>query len=236
MTAPAGTLVEIGNDKLTVPASGSIEAPLNVALTPPLAKQPIDKVCIGVVNGSTPDAVLGSTTLTLTFPDKVKLSTKVDLTSVLAQRGLAAALKDAAKGAVVFPWEKAGAPVKGKKAAIYVENDQCYDAGQPGATIGDLDVVALAEDQTRVGECAYDLTGEKDNKGHGTASGKITMYDSHASAYDRVTGKKLGTKLFLAPKDCTKDIRLGSVTSTIADQTSYANEDQIAVWALTFAK
>jgi hypothetical protein len=36
--------------------------------------------------------------------------------------------------------------------------------------------------------------------------------------------------------NCTEDIRLAGVTSTIADQAAYANEDQIAVWAMTFAK
>jgi len=236
LKAPAGTLVEIGSDKLTVPASGVLDAPVGVGLTPPIDKQPIDKVCIGLVGGATPDAVLGTTTLTLTFPDKVKVVTKIELTSVLVQRNLAAALKNVAKGAVLFPWEKAGGAARGKKAAIFVEDDQCYDAGQAGATIGDLDEVALADERTRVSDCTYELSGERDNKDYGTASGKISLYDSHATAYDRITGKRLAEKVFLAPKNCTKNIRLGTVGTKIADQAAYANEDQIAAWAVTLAK
>ncbi len=236
-TAPAGTVVEFGSEKFTVGSDGRLSTPLKLDISPPLEKQPLSAICIGLVSGSTKPPALLSTTLTLTFPDGVKATSQVEITAESAQRHLSQALKEITNGPVLFPWEKPGATAaKGKKAGIYVDGDHCYDGGAAGAVLADLDVIALSEDKERVGECTYELSSVKTGENRGIASGKITMYDSHATVYDRFSGKKLATKAFLAPKNCTKDIRLSSINSRIQDQTSYANEDQIAAWAAVFGK
>lgn len=226
--AQAGTTIDIGGEKLTVPAAGSLRSPLKLALASPIEKQPLATICTG---HETPSAVLGSTTITVTVPGKAPLSATAPLEAVIAETDLANALAEIAKGPVVFPWEKSGVAAKGKRAAVFVFGGSCYDAGASGATVADLDVIAIADIQTREDECVYHLSG-----GSGTATGKITLNDKNATAYDRITGRQLGTRLFTAPKGCDKEITLKGGSRYVAPKTSWVNDDDIAKWAATFAK
>ena len=116
LKAPAGTAVEVGSDKLTVGGDGNLDASVNFA--PALKDQPLSKVL--QQNAVT----FGSSTLTLTFPQKTKLTSKFDLTTDGALTTLAAVFKNAATGPLLFAWEK-GAPAKGKAVAVYCAG-LCY--------------------------------------------------------------------------------------------------------------
>jgi hypothetical protein len=227
LEAPAGSTIEVGGEKLTVPASGSLVSPLKLAISPSIEKQPLDKICTGSATSSN---VLTSTTLTLTLPGKSPMTAKADLDMALAQQGLSLALVEVKKGAVVFPWEKPGEAAKGKRAAVYADGARCYDAGTTGATVADLDVIAVGDVETREDQCVYTLT-----KG-GTVTGALTLYDRKATVYDRVTGRTLATKLFNAPKKCTKEITVRGNSTLTSRQTSFVDNDVIAKWAATFAK
>lgn len=227
LEAAAGTTVDVGGEKLTVPAGGKLDAPLKLAISPPIERTPLDKICTGSSASST---VLASTTLTVTLPGKSPMTTKADLDMALAEQGLSLALVEVKKGRVVFPWEKPGEAAKGKRAAVYADGAYCYDAGSAGATVADLDVVAVGTTETRDDKCVYILTNGKN------AEGEMTLYDVRASVYDRITGRSMSTKLFNAPKTCTESISVrGSSTST-SRQTSFVDKDLIAKWAATFAK
>jgi hypothetical protein len=96
-------------------------------------------------------------------------------------------------------------------------------------------VIALSDTKERVDECRHRLVGDKTGKTI-DKTGKITMRDAQVTAYDRITGKVLGTKLFQAPKTCGTNIRLYSESAPIDDVTSTVEPEQIGVWAATFAK
>jgi hypothetical protein len=230
LKAAGGTVVEVGSDKFTVPADGTLVKPLSLALSPPLQNQSLAKFCVGRVTGSTKSPVVASTNVALTLPGGGKTSVKVDLDAHLVEAGLAKALAEVKDGAIVFPWEKAGAPARGKRAAVYVSGDHCYDAGQAGATVGDLDVVAISNSDTRESECIYHVTD-------GTVrNAKIKMHDENAEVFDRVTGKKLGAKKFLAPKDCDDTVTVTRAITMMNDQYGFVNDETIGKWAATFAK
>lgn len=227
LDAPAGSTIEVGGEKFTVPASGSLVSPLKLAISPSIEKQPLDKIC----TLGTSSTVFTSTTLTLTLPGKSPMTAKADLDMALAEQGLSLALVEVKKGAVVFPWEKPGEAAKGKRAAVYADGARCIDAGTTGATVADLDVIAVGDVETREDQCVYTLT-----KG-GAVTGALTLYDRKATVYDRVTGRTLATKLFNAPKRCAKEITVrGSSTSTSGQTSVFVDNDVIAKWAATFAK
>lgn len=227
LEAPAGTTVDIGGEKLTVPASGSLDAPLGLAISPPIEKQPLDKVCTGTNAAST---VFTSTTITITMPGKPPMTAKADIDAALVEQGLSLALVEVKKGAVVFPWEKPGQPARGKRAAVYADGAYCYDAGTPGATVADLDIIAVGTVESRDDKCTYILTSG------GTAEGALALYDVRATAYDRITGRTLSTKLFNAPKKCDESISVREGATTTSRQTSFVDKDLIGKWAATFAK
>jgi hypothetical protein len=227
LEAPAGTTVDVGGEKLTVPASGSLASPLALVLSPPIDKQPLEKVCTGSNASST---VLTSTTVTVTLPGKSPMTATAALDFALAEQGLSLALVEVKKGAVVFPWEKPGEAAKGKRAAVYADGAYCYDAGTPGATVADLDIVAVGTVETRDDKCTYVLTNG------GRAEGALALYDVRATAYDRITGRTLATKLFNAPKNCTESISVRQGASSTSRQTAFVDKDLIGKWAATFAK
>ena len=228
ISADPGTVFEIGTDKITVPADGYVSAPFTLTYSPPLDKMPLAKICVGSVSGGRASTPLTTTTLAATFPDKVKSSAKVELDMASVESDLAQFLKDVAKGPVAFAWEKSGAPAKGKRTAVYVDGSHCYDAGAKDAVVADLDIVAVSESQERIGECTY-------TSSTGTLKGKMTMHDENATAYDRITGKKVGSKLFVAPKECRTTF-YAKPGDTPPEATSFASKEAIAQWAATFAK
>jgi hypothetical protein len=228
LTTEPGTLLQIGNDKLTAGADGTIKGPLTLALTPSLDKQPLDKICLGLTFDQ-PKRTITSVPVTMTFPDKTVAKTTAEIDVELMEKSLSTMLADVSKGPVLFPWEKPGQPAKGKRAAVFVYNNDCYDAGAAGATVGDLDVVAIAENSTRTGECTYTSKSS-------TATGKMTMYDLNATVYDRITGRKLATKLFPAPKDCRDTFTAKAGTTIAPESTSFVDKEGVAKWAATFAR
>lgn len=228
--AAPGTVVEIGTTKATVPAGGSTTVDVPSMLIVPLDKQPLSTVCVGITYGSKASPVLGSTTLNLRLPGMAKATTKIDIDAKLVEKQLSKALDDIENGAVVFPWEKAGTPAKGKRAAVYADGDYCYDAAAAGSLVGDIDVVALSKSTTREDTCTYHVSDGS------IRSAKITMHDEQATAYDRVSGKKLGSRTFLAPKDCDKEITIKKTDFSLRDQYGFVNDDGVAKWALTFAR
>ena len=90
-------------------------------------------------------------------------------------------------------------------------------------------VIAVGDSKTRTGECTY-------RSATTTATGKMTMYDLHATAYDRVTGRKLGDRLFPAPKDCLDSFSAKVGTTIAPGSTSYVDKEAVAKWAATFAR
>ena len=226
--APPGTTIEVGGEKLTVPASGTLNSPLKLVISPPIDKQPLDKVCTGTNASGT---IFTSTTVAVTMPGKSPMTTKVDIDGALVEQGLSIALAEVKKGAVVFPWEKPGQAATGKRAAVYTDGGYCYDAGTPGATVADLDIIAVGNVETRDDKCTYTLTN-----GAGNAEAPVTLYDIRATAYDRVSGRTLSTKLFNAPKNCTESISVRAGSSASARQSFSADKDVIGKWAATFAK
>jgi hypothetical protein len=92
--------------------------------------------------------------------------------------------------------------------------------------VADLDVATSTE---RLGECSYKSKSS-------TATGKMTMNDLTATVYDRITGKKLGTKFFPAPKDCMDSFTARAGTTIAPDSRSWADKEGVAKWAATFAR
>ncbi len=223
-----GAVLQIGSDKLTAGADGAIMGPLNLAFAPPLEKQRLDKICVGSAPDQSSPTIV-TTPMNLTFPDTSTSSTRAELQLDVVQKNLAKHLANVMKGPVLFAWEKPGQPARGKRAAVFVDGDDCYDAGAPDATVADLDVIAVADSKTRTGECSYKSASS-------TATGKITMYDLHATVYDRITGKKLGDKLFPAPKDCLDGFSAKVGTTIAPGTTSYVDKEGVAKWAASFAR
>jgi hypothetical protein len=229
LEAPPGSTIDVGGETLTVPVSGKLAAPLKLAVSPAIQEMSLDKICSGVADPKEP-TVLASTTITVTLPGRAPMSTAAELDLALAEQGLSLALFDMKKGPVVFPWEKPGQASKGKRAGVYSTGRVCHDAGATGATVADLDVVALAVPETREDECVYKLTNGE------TARGALTLYDQKATVYDRATGAVLSTKTFLAPKKCNAAITVRGESTSTTRQTSFVSDSDIATWAATFAK
>lgn len=224
-----GAVFQVGTDKLTAGPDGTLKGALSsVQLSPTLDKQPLDKICLGLT-WDQPKRTIVTVPVTVTFPDKTVASTSAELDVELVEKSLSTSLAEITKGPVLFPWEKPGVAAKGKRAAVFVYNNDCYDAGAAGATVGDLDVVAVAENSTRTGECTYTSKSS-------TATGKMTMYDLNATVYDRITGKKLATKLFPAPKDCRDTFTARAGTTIAPESTSFVDKEGVAKWAATFAR
>ena len=215
----AGTVVEIGSTSLTADKFGKAAGAVNI--TPSMKDVSLAKVC------AKDKAILGSVPVAVTLPDKTKLTTKFDITSETVSSHLDKAMDVVKKGtAVTFPWEKPGA-AKGK-TSIHLTASTCRLASGD-AKLGDIHVVVFSEDtQTRPGECSY--TSDKGT--HATA--KITMHDEKATAYDRTTGKNLGTKFFEAPKKCDADV-YGSA-GNLSAQDVYVSETAIAAWGATLVR
>jgi hypothetical protein len=167
--------------------------------------------------------------VTLTFPDKALAATNAELQLNVVEKSLATFLATVTEGPVLFPWEKPGQPAKGKRAAAFVYADDCYDAGAKGATVADLDVVAVATATQREGSCSFVSKSS-------TATGKMMMNDLTATVYDRITGKKLATKFFPAPKDCIDSFTARAGTTSAPDSHSWADKEGVAKWAAAFAR
>ncbi len=204
---------------------------MTIATQPPLKELPLATLC-----AKEPQS-LGSTTLALTFPDKVKVTGTVELNSERVANPLKTALEAAESGPILFPWESAGhaAVPAARRAALYLAAAACASAGPSSATLADVAVVAISKSQTREDTCAYQLTEKSSGSSRGTSTGKLTLYDETATAYNRITGAKLGTRLFKAAKYCRSDIDL-SGTTTIPDQTAFVTASTVAQWARSLAK
>jgi hypothetical protein len=242
LSLPAGSIAEIGKDRIEIPASGSIEAPLVSALSPPIEQQPLATICYGNPLGSPPSPVLASLDLSITFPDKVKTTTaKVPLDAQLAMRGFSGVLRSVTKGPVAFPWETAGAPPATKRAAVHVFADRCWYSAAVGAArdavVADIAVITTAELVPRFDECRYVKMGRDGKPTRETASSPVTLQDKQATAYDRKTGEKLGTKLFEARKECREEFLVRARNPSELDkQSAAASDEPIADWAATFVK
>jgi len=223
-----GTSVELGSETFTV-KDGKLDTPVHVATQPPLAELPVASLC------ATETKPLGSTTLTLTFPDKVKVSATVDLDTDRVLKPVIEALRAIEKGGVLFPWEtgKANAPKK-RGVAVYLSRVLCGTSGPSDATLADVSVVAVSTGQTREDTCAYQLTEQGSGTSRGTSTGKLTLYDENATAFNRGTGARLGTRLFKATKHCRSDMDLTS--TTIPDQGSFVDRAAVAKWAGSLAR
>jgi len=218
---PAGTVATVGSSKITSDSTGKAFGP--ITLTTPVKDIPLSKLC------AKDKTSFGSTPVSITFPDKTTLTGKLDVTSETITAGLNKVLGPVMKGtAVTFPWEK-GAPAKGK-IAIRTTLDSCQFAGAPDGKIGDIRVyvIGAGDQKTRTGECSY--TSDKGT--HATA--KITMHDESATAYDRTTGKTLGTKAFEASKAC--DANVYGTAGFLSEQDRYVSEATMLAWGATLAR
>jgi hypothetical protein len=222
-----GTILQIGNEKLTA-TDGTISSPLLLTMTPSLDKQLLDHICVGFTVTQTSTTMV-TAPVTITFPDKALGATKAELQLNVVEKSLASYLAKVTTGPVLFPWEKPGQPARGKRAAAFVYADDCYDAGATGATVADLDVIAVATATQREGVCSFISKSS-------TATGKMMMNDLTATVYDRITGKKLGTKFFPAPKDCIDSFTAQAGTTTAPDSHSWADKEGVAKWAAAFAR
>jgi hypothetical protein len=226
-----GTVAELGSERFTADASGKIDTVVALATNPPLKDLPLSVLCASDAKS------LGSTTLTLTFPDGAKLSANVALDTQRVFRPLQEAFKGLATGKVLFGWETARAPdvPKQRRAALFMGLISCTPGGPSDATLADLVVVARAELETREDTCVYHLTDKKTGSSEGTASGKLTLNDANATAYNRLTGATLGSRTFNAPKQCDDSLILGG-SKHISPQSSYFSDASVAAWAATLSK
>ena len=222
----AGTLVEMGNVKATADAQGKVEAALDVPLSPPLKDMPIRTACAA---GKTP---LGTATLTLTFPDKAKVSTPVPITASMLQSGFAPVLSNVTKGPVLMPWEKGTVQRSTKRAAVQASTFSCFADSASDAKVSDIAVIAVSKDVTRTDKCEYNLGDAKTLKNKGTGSAVLHLHDEDVTAYDRATGKVLGSKLFKAEKKCDPNFTI-KADEAIPAQDNYAYPTPIVQWAAT---
>ncbi|HMR05595.1 MAG TPA: hypothetical protein PKA88_07445 [Polyangiaceae bacterium] len=227
----SGTTATLGSETFKA-EDGDIDSPVTIATTPPLKELPLSTLCAKEAQS------LGATTLTLTFPDAVKVSTEIKLDSEGVAGALKTALEGVDKAPVLFPWEAGAKPdiPKKRRAALYLGTAICAAAGPTDATLSDVMVVALATTQTREDTCTYQLSEKTSGAARGTSTGKLTLHDAVASAYNRLTGAKLATRTFQATKACREDLDLSSVTEVIPDQSVFVSETTIAAWAGTVAK
>lgn len=225
LTTTAGTVAELGTSKATASAGGTIDADF---VAPPVAA--LRSLSLRVLC-ATPAKSLGALPLTLTFPDQVKLTTSVALDAEVARRGFAAALEQVAKGPVVLPWEKPAETIPAARRGILLLTPAgaCSAGGAEDATLSTLAVVVLGTRSERKDACTYKLTDAK-AKDKGQADSPLTLHDIDAKAYDRRSGKLLGTRKFLAPKNCTDEFATRSGERMIS-QASRVDEATVTAWA-----
>lgn len=226
----SGTVAEVGSESFTS-QGGKIDSPVTIATTPPLKELPLSTLC------AKEPRPLGSTTLTLTFPDKVKVSGTIELSSERVAKPLKSALEAIDKGPVLFQWESAGHATipAARRTALYVATVACSAAGPSNATLADVAVVVVSASETRHDTCTYHLTEKSSGSSRGTSTGNLTLYDENATAYNRVTGAKLGSRLFKAAKLCSSDIDL-SGTTAIPEQYAFVDAPAVAAWARSLAR
>lgn len=231
LQTPVGTSAELGGQHFSADAKGVIDAPITLTMHPALNAVPLTILC------AEKPTSLGSTPLSLTFADKIKVTADVAMTTEQASRGVMDALAPVSKGPVLLPGEKAGsAPIaRGQRAALYLGPLTCSFAGPTGATLPHVAVVAVGVGQTRADTCEYNASNAKTGAATGSKSGKLTLDDENVTAYSRLTGEKLGTRLFHAPKTCAANFTLESGGS-IREQYAFVDGAVIAAWALTQSK
>jgi len=219
LTVPPWTTLEIGSSKLTADAQGKIQGP--VTFSPASKDLSLVKICDD-------KSAIGTVPVTMTFADKAKATGSLSMTYDGLRDGLLKTLEGVKKGPVLFGFEKGGA-VRGKPGVIVHKSTFCYAGGASDATLKDLRVVVFTEDKSkREDECNYAF----DDGTHGTAD--ITMHDQLATAYDRATGRVLGTKMFMATKDCDREVT--SKTKNLKDQAAWPDGKAVAAWAATLAR
>jgi hypothetical protein len=220
MTAPAGSTLQVGSTKLTADAQGKLEGPVTFAPAP--KDVPLSKLC----GEST---TLTTLPVTMTFSDKATSSESLKLTVEDLRTKVLELTEGVKKGPVAFAWEKGGAAKH--KVGVIIEHarSSCSAGGASDAHLEDLRVVVFTEAKgTRADKCKYAF-----NDGtSGTAN--ITMHDQTATAYDRATGKVLGTKAFEAKKSC--DYSLTTKTKHLEDQDAWPDSKAITAWGATLAR
>ena len=227
-TAAPGTTVDIGNEHFKTDAAGELHTPLALTTTPPLKDLQASRLCNHTASP------VGKTKLTLTFADGSKGTGDLALTTEMVTSGLAPTLWAIKKGPVLFPWERAGATPRAKRAAFALDLNGCTAFGGPAdATLADVVVlVVTAPKGQRADTCTYAIT-DSSGASRGTSTGRITLFDETAIAYDRVSGKKLAERVFQAPKVCDPNIKLTSASTPIADQSMSPLAATVVAWAAT---
>jgi hypothetical protein len=219
ITVPAGSTLQIGSTKLTADAQGKIEGP--VAFAPAPKDVALAKLCDA-------NSTLTTLPVSMTFSDKATSSASLNLTMEDLRSKVLELTKGVKKGPVAFPWEK-GAAAKHKPGVIIQHTSSCSAGGASDAHLEDLRVVVFTEEKgTRADKCKYAF-----NDGT-SATANITMHDQAATAYDRATGKVLGTKAFEAKKSC--DYSLTTKTKNLTDQDAWPDSKAVAAWGATLAR
>jgi hypothetical protein len=221
LTTEPGTVVEVGTTKVTADAAGHVDADVDL---PSLKTQPLKVLC------GQSDTSLGASTLTLTFADKTKITAPIAILPKLTSAGIGAWAQAAEKGPLLFPWEK-GAANKGH-GGIYAMAAGCFSDSD--AKLGDLSVIVIAQGFSRDDTCEYALA-DSNNKDRGSATGKLTLHDDHATAWDRASGKSVATRTFKAEHHCNPDFKVER-DRKIPDQDAYASPTAIEQWASSLAR
>jgi hypothetical protein len=227
LMAAANTTLEVGTSKLTADANGYVSDPITLALSPGVNELSLLSIC-----SETPSPI-GSTNVTITFPNGVKATGAMALTTEAIARSLYDVFKNL-KQATLFAWEKPGAaaPKKSRRAVLYPTPSTCYVRGPTTAKLSDVQLVVVTESgPARTGTCEYTLVEKESQETTGSASGKLTYHDKLATAYDRFTGKEVAKQLIKAEKKC--DPKFSDVGSTIPGQDSYADDKAVIAWAGT---
>lgn len=228
---PPATTVQVGSAKVVANAAGDLDAPVNLGLRTQPKDILLSKLCSSTASS------FGATDLTITFPDGAKAASPVDLTTDRVWSELAP--RFAAGGPALFPWEKPGATSASKRrAAIVYAPSRCVAGGAADATLGDVGVfvVSTPAARTRSDTCVYQLNLKATGASRGVATAKLTLHDEEATAYERVTGRKLGTRPFQAAHYCTSNVSLSSASESIPDQDAYVDDKAVAAWAATLAR
>lgn len=228
---PPATTVQVGSAKLVANAAGDVDAPVSFGLRTAPKDILLSKLCTSTSTS------FGSTDLTLTFPDGAKAVSPVDLTTERVWSELAP--RFAAGGPALFPWEKPGAiPASKRRAAILYAQSRCVAGGSADATLGDVGVfvVSTPAARTRADVCVYQLNVKATGASRGVATAKLTLHDEQATAYDRVSGRKLGTRAFQAAHYCTSNVSLSSASENIPDQDAYVDDKAVVGWAATLGR
>ncbi len=228
---PPATTAQLGSVKLVANAAGDIDAPVNLGLRTPPKDLLLSKLCASTSTS------FGSTDLTLTFPDGAKASSPVELTTERVWNEISARFSTG--GAALFPWEKPGAsPVSKRRAAILYAPSRCVAGGAADATLGDVGVFVTTTPaaRTRADTCVYQLNLKASGASRGVATAKLTLHDEQATAYERVSGRKLGTRAFQAAHYCTSNVSLSSANESMPDQDAYVDDKVVVAWAATLGR